>query len=96
MKKLFILSILLPLAMFCSCQKQDSAADEQLAQQKVELDAREDALDERMNALDEKVKALDQKVKALAEDVRLGPSTGSGPGTRSGQTPMFPFCAIYI
>lgn len=68
MKKMFVLSMLISLAMICSCQKQDSAAEQQLAQRKTELDAREDALIERMNALDEKVKALDKKVKALAEN----------------------------
>jgi hypothetical protein len=68
MKKMFVLSMLISLAMICSCQKQDSAAEQQLAQRKGELDAREDALDERMNALDEKVKALGEKVNALAEN----------------------------
>ena len=53
--------------MICSCQKQDSAAEQQLAQQKAEPDARETPLIERLNALDEKVNALDKKVKALAE-----------------------------
>jgi len=67
MNKLFILSMLLPLAMVCSCQKQDSTAEQQLAQRKVELDPREKALDERLNALDARVNALDEKVKALAE-----------------------------
>lgn len=55
-------------AMICSCQKQDSAAEQQLAQRKVELDAREDALIERLNALDEKVNALDKRLNALAEN----------------------------
>jgi hypothetical protein len=67
MKKMFVLSMLICFAMICSCQKQDSAADQQLAQRKTELDAREDALIERLNALDEKVNALDKRLHALAE-----------------------------
>ena len=51
MKKLFTLSMLIPLAMICSCQKQDSAAEQQLAQRKAELDAREKALAEREKAI---------------------------------------------
>ncbi len=45
-------------AMICSCQKQDSAVEQQLAQRKAELDAREKALDEREKALVEKEKAV--------------------------------------
>jgi hypothetical protein len=55
MKKIFVLSMLISFAMICSCQKQDSAA-EQLAQRKAELDAREKALDEREKASTEKEK----------------------------------------
>ena len=51
--------MLISFAMICSCQKQDSAA-EQLAQRKAELDAREKALDEREKVRC-KVKALDEK-----------------------------------
>ena len=57
MKKIFVLSALIPFAMICSCQKQDSAAEPQLAQRKTELDAREKALDEREKALAEREKA---------------------------------------
>ncbi len=64
MKKIFILSVLIPFGMTCSCQKQDSTAEQQLAQRKAELDAREQALDERVNALDERVNALAEKEKA--------------------------------
>ena len=60
--------MLISFAMICSCQKQDSVVEQELAQRKAELDAREDALDERMNALDERVKALDERVNALAEN----------------------------
>jgi hypothetical protein len=67
MKKIVILSMLISVGMICSCQKQDSAAEQQIAQRKAEQDAREQALDERVNALDERVNVLDEKVKALAE-----------------------------
>jgi len=67
MKKMFILSMLISFAMICSCQKQDSVAEPQVAQRKTEVDARDTALIERLNALDEKVDALDRKVKALSE-----------------------------
>jgi hypothetical protein len=67
MKKHFILSMIISFAMICSCQKQDSAAEQQPAQRKTEVDTRETALIERLNALDEKVDALDKKVKALVE-----------------------------
>ncbi len=58
MKKLFVLSILVPLAMVCSCQKQDAAAEQQLTQRKADLDAREKALDDRAKALGEREKAI--------------------------------------
>ena len=47
MKKTFVLSLLIPFALVCSCQKQDSTAEQQLAQRKTELDEREKALAER-------------------------------------------------
>jgi len=59
--------MLISLAMICSCQKQDSAAEQQLAQRKTDLDAREEALAERKSALDEREKALDERQKALDE-----------------------------
>ena len=58
MKKIFIFPMVISFAMICACQKQDSAADAQLAQRKTELDAREKALDEREKALVEKEKAV--------------------------------------
>jgi hypothetical protein len=63
MKKLFTLLMLIPFAMICSCQKQDSAVEQQLAQRKAELEAREKAEAEREKAL----KALVEREKALAE-----------------------------
>jgi len=56
MKKTLALSLLIPFALVCSCQKQDSTAEQQLAQRKTELDAREKALDEREKALAEREK----------------------------------------
>jgi hypothetical protein len=58
MKKLFALSACISLAIFWSCQKQDSAAEQQLAQRKTELDAREKALDQREQALAERSKSV--------------------------------------
>jgi hypothetical protein len=63
MKNFWILSAIISFVLICSCQKQDSAAEQELAQRKTELDARENRLDERMNELGEKVKALDERVK---------------------------------
>ena len=58
MKKNLALSLLIPFALVCSCEKQDSAAEQQLAQRKTELDAREKALDEREKALAEREKLV--------------------------------------
>jgi hypothetical protein len=67
MKKFLTLSIIISFVMICSCKKQHSAAEQQLAQQKAELDAREKALDERVNTLDKRVNLLNGRVDALAE-----------------------------
>src|SRR5215471_18936352 len=67
LKKIFILSVLISCGMICSCQKQDSAAEQQLTQRKAELDAREQAFAERVNGLEERVNELDKSVSALAE-----------------------------
>jgi hypothetical protein len=58
MKKTFALSLLIPFALVCSCQKQDSTAEQQLAQRKTELDAREKALDAREKVLAERQKLV--------------------------------------
>jgi hypothetical protein len=58
MKKTLVLSLLIPFALICSCQKQDSTAEQQLAQRKAELDARDKALDEREKALTEREKLV--------------------------------------
>ena len=67
MKKNFILPIVISFAMICSCQKQDSAAEQQLAQRKTELDARETALDERDKELSLRETALNERESALAK-----------------------------
>jgi hypothetical protein len=75
MKKIVILSMGISFAMICSCQKQDAVTEQQLAQRKVELDARDDTLIERETGLSERKirldgreKALDEREKALAEN----------------------------
>jgi hypothetical protein len=87
MKKMFLLSMLTSIAMICACQKQDSAAEQELAQRKTELDARENALDEKVNALDEKVNALDKKVKALFEKEQATLNAGTTATGVQGETP---------
>ena len=87
MKKMFILPIVISFATICSCQKQDSAAEQQPTQRKTEVDARETALIERLDALDEKVNALDKKVKALAEKERTTLNAGTTATGVQGQTP---------
>lgn len=79
--------MLVSVAMICSCQKQDSAAEQELGQRKAELDAREKALDERVNALDEKVNVLEGKVKALAERENATSNAPTTPADVQGQTP---------
>jgi hypothetical protein len=78
MKKIFVLSMLIPFAMICSCQKQDSAAERQLAQRKAELDAREKALDEREKALAEREKAT-----ASARTIPIPPNRPIPPDLQS-------------
>ena len=77
MKRIFVFSMLICFAMICSCQKQDSAAEQQLAQRKTELDARETALDEREKALDRKEKALAESEKAIANVRTIPPGAPS-------------------
>jgi len=67
MKKIFIISIVISFAMICSCQKQVSVAEQQLAQRKVELDARETALDERDKDLSLRETALRERENALTK-----------------------------
>lgn len=66
MKKALFLSILTCLAIICSCQKQDSGAEAQLAQRKTELDAREETLIQREKAVEEREKAVAERERTLA------------------------------
>jgi hypothetical protein len=86
MKNFGILSVIISFTLICSCQKQDSAAEQELAQRKVELDTREEALDERLNAFDAKLNALDAKVKALAEKEQANLNTRATPTAVQAQT----------
>jgi hypothetical protein len=72
MKNIFALSLLMPFALVCSCQKQDSTAEQQPAQQKTELESREKALVEREKALDEREKTLAEREKSVAKP-RIAP-----------------------
>ncbi|PYI41944.1 MAG: hypothetical protein DMF12_08380 [Verrucomicrobia bacterium] len=77
MKKFFVISMLISFAMICSCQKQDLAAEQQLAQRKAELDAREKALDEREKALPKE--RTRQRTSARFQptfSARFGPCSG--------------------
>ena len=94
MKKIFILSMVISFAMICSCQKQNSAAEQQLAQRKTGLDARETALDEREkalvereNALVERENALVEREKALAGKEKAMTNPRTIPSGIQGQTP---------
>jgi hypothetical protein len=78
MKKIFVLSLLAAFGMICSCQKQDSTADEQLAQRKLQLDAREEALAEGKSVLDERKKALDEREKVLQQREKSLAAKGQG------------------
>jgi hypothetical protein len=77
MKKMFLLSTLASFAMICSCQRQDSAAEAQLAQRKSELDARETALGEREKTLDARERALAEREKATANTSTIRPELQS-------------------
>ena len=77
MKKMFLVSTLASFTMLCSCQRQDSVADAQLAQRKSELDARETALGEREKTLDARERALAEREKATANTSTIRPELQS-------------------
>ena len=77
MKKIFLLSTLACFATICSCQRQDSAAEAQLAQRKSELDARETALGEREKTLDARDRALAERENATANTRTIRPELQS-------------------
>jgi hypothetical protein len=87
MKKMFVLSMLVSFAMICSCQKQNSVAEQQLVQRKMELDAREQELAERKNALDERESVLNEREKSLAEKEKATMNARTNPTNVQGQTP---------
>ena len=78
--------MLVSLAMICSCQKKDSAAEQQLPQRKAELEACMEKLGERLNSLDEKMNSLDQRVKELAEKEDAAANARANPTDVRGQT----------
>jgi len=69
MKRIFVLSTFICFAIICACQKQDSAAEAQLAQRKAQLDTREKALDEREKALGQREKAI-TRFRAIPSDLQ--------------------------
>lgn len=69
--------------MICSCQKQNSSADEQLVRRQTTLDTREKTLDEREKALDDREKMLSQRERALTDREKAMAHVLP----RSGQTP---------
>jgi hypothetical protein len=71
MKKMLVLSMLISFSMICSCQKQDSTLEAQLAQRKVALDSREQALDEREKAVEERENAVAEREKAVATNSNI-------------------------
>jgi len=78
MKRTVTLSMLIACAAICSCQKQDSAAEQQLTRPKVELDGCEQAFAERVSGLEERMNELDKRVSALAErEIRNAETTPS-------------------
>jgi hypothetical protein len=83
MKKMFLLSTLVSFAMICSCQKQDSAAEAQLAQRKSELDAREAALGEREKTLDARERAVAERENAIANTSTIRPDQSIRPELQS-------------
>jgi hypothetical protein len=89
MKKLFVLSTLIPLAIISSCQKQDVSAEQQLAQRKVELDARERALDEREKALAEREKAV-ARTRTLPADLQMRALNRDGSAAKVVPAPSIP------
>jgi len=67
MKKTLFLSTVISFAVICSCQKQDSAAEAQLAQRKTELDVREESVIQREKAVEEKGEGSSRKGKSPGE-----------------------------
>ena len=66
MRGILCVSMLLYVAISCSCQKQDATAEAELAQRKTELDAREERLAQRENVVDAREKAVAERERAVA------------------------------
>jgi len=66
-------------AVVCSCQKNDSVTEQQLAQRKVELDTREEELAERKNTLDEREKVLDEREKSSDKEEKTTMNVQTNP-----------------
>jgi hypothetical protein len=79
MKKLFALFLLIPFALVSSCEKQDTAAEQQLAKRTAELDAREKALDEREKALAERERSIATNPVARVPRIRPAEAQRSVP-----------------
>src|SRR5947207_15557644 len=79
MKQIFVLSTLICFAMICSCQKQDSAVEQQLAQRKTELDAREETVIEREKVAEAREKALNEREKAVAQNKKATANAQAAP-----------------
>lgn len=62
---MFVLLTLISLAMLCSCEKEGSTVEAQLAKRKVELDSREQTLDGREKALERREQAVAEREKAV-------------------------------
>jgi hypothetical protein len=95
MKKMFVLSVFISFAMICSCQKQDSVAEAQLAQRKTELDVREEALVEREKAVEQREKAVAEREKAVAnsriiQSQRQGPDAAQAEAERQRRIQQLP------
>jgi hypothetical protein len=87
MKKLLTLSMLIPLAMVCSCQKQDASMEQQLAQRKAELDTRAKALDDREKALAAREKAIARAALMPGAQLRSLKKDGSSAASTSATVP---------
>jgi len=83
MKNIFVLSLLISFTLICSCQKQDSVAEQQLAQRKTELDTRETALDEREKDLSLRETALKERENALAKKEKIAANARTAPDAQS-------------
>jgi len=83
-----MLPTLIALAIICSCQKQDSTVEAQLAQRKTELDVREEALVQREKVVAEKEKALANS--RVIQSRRQGPDAAQAEAERQRRIQQLP------